>query len=244
MSEYKLTVPISVLKKVVQDLIECKKVLTVEYATIDLMIAMDAGKVKPYRYYAKRWGWKEPTTYKRLPAMRETVQEWRDLSKKAKVSKKEARSKQAVSKIPANQPSFNGQVSNGEARSKQEVSSIKQPTTSTSTRNTLKNNKPTASRERDARAKKRFCIPSISEVEEYMKTFCTKKELSIPADVEAEKFHDHFESNGWKVSGKTPMRDWQASVRKWVRNYVEGAFSNGKMNGESIKPYKPRRFNK
>ena len=76
-----------------------------------------------------------------------------------------------------------------------------------------------------------------------MKTFCTKKELSIPADVEAEKFHDHFESNGWKVSGKTPMRDWQASVRKWVRNYVDGAFSNGKMNGESIKPYKPRRFN-
>ena len=35
---------------------------------------------------------------------------------------------------------------------------------------------------------------------------------------ECEKFFDHFESNGWKQGGKTPMRDWKASFRNWMRN--------------------------
>lgn len=34
---------------------------------------------------------------------------------------------------------------------------------------------------------------------------------------EAENFWDHFESNGWKVSGRTPMKDWRAAARKWMR---------------------------
>lgn len=35
---------------------------------------------------------------------------------------------------------------------------------------------------------------------------------------EAEEFWDHFESNGWLVSGKSPMRDWKAAARRWIRN--------------------------
>lgn len=30
-------------------------------------------------------------------------------------------------------------------------------------------------------------------------------------------FYDYYESNGWRV-GKTPMKDWQAAIRNWVRN--------------------------
>ncbi len=35
--------------------------------------------------------------------------------------------------------------------------------------------------------------------------------------LEAEKFFDHFSSNGWKVAGKAPMKDWMAAARNWVR---------------------------
>jgi hypothetical protein len=35
---------------------------------------------------------------------------------------------------------------------------------------------------------------------------------------EAEKFYNYFQSNGWKVGGKTPMKDWQAAARNWMLN--------------------------
>ncbi len=34
----------------------------------------------------------------------------------------------------------------------------------------------------------------------------------------AAAFFDHFTSNGWKVGGKSPMRDWRAAFRNWIRN--------------------------
>jgi hypothetical protein len=43
-------------------------------------------------------------------------------------------------------------------------------------------------------------------------------QLGDPDPNEAYNFWDHFESNGWLVSGKTPMRDWKASARKWMRS--------------------------
>lgn len=36
-------------------------------------------------------------------------------------------------------------------------------------------------------------------------------------ETQAMTFFDHFESNGWKVGGKTKMVDWQASARNWIR---------------------------
>ena len=33
----------------------------------------------------------------------------------------------------------------------------------------------------------------------------------------ADTMYDHFASNGWKVSGKAPMRDWKAAARNWVK---------------------------
>jgi hypothetical protein len=35
---------------------------------------------------------------------------------------------------------------------------------------------------------------------------------------EAQKFFNHYQSNGWKIAGKTPMEDWQASAHKWILN--------------------------
>ena len=41
------------------------------------------------------------------------------------------------------------------------------------------------------------------------------REENFPV-LEAEKFYNHFQSNGWQVAGKTPMQDWKASARSWI----------------------------
>lgn len=56
--------------------------------------------------------------------------------------------------------------------------------------------------------KKRFVKPTREQVVNY----CL--ENNYPIDVD--KFIDHYESKGWLV-GKSPMKDWQASVRNWAR---------------------------
>lgn len=35
---------------------------------------------------------------------------------------------------------------------------------------------------------------------------------------EAERFYNHFQSNGWLVGGKSKMKNWQASARNWIMN--------------------------
>jgi hypothetical protein len=35
---------------------------------------------------------------------------------------------------------------------------------------------------------------------------------------EAEKFYNYFQSNGWLVGGRTPMKDWKAAARNWMLN--------------------------
>jgi hypothetical protein len=43
------------------------------------------------------------------------------------------------------------------------------------------------------------------------------REMGYPS-LEAQKFFNHFQSNGWRVGGKAPMRDWQAAARNWIIN--------------------------
>lgn len=53
--------------------------------------------------------------------------------------------------------------------------------------------------------------PSAEQVQKY---FAQQK----ASEVEAEKFFNHFQSNGWLVGGRAPMKDWQAAARKWLLN--------------------------
>ena len=55
---------------------------------------------------------------------------------------------------------------------------------------------------------KRFIKPSLDEVRSY----CQERHNNV----DAERFIDYYESNGWKV-GKNPMKDWKAAVRTWER---------------------------
>ena len=57
--------------------------------------------------------------------------------------------------------------------------------------------------------RKRFVPPSIDEVI-----------LEMDNEVEAHKYHDYYTSKGWMV-GKSPMKDWKASVRNWKRTMRE-----------------------
>jgi hypothetical protein len=38
------------------------------------------------------------------------------------------------------------------------------------------------------------------------------------SEIEAHKFYNHFQSNGWLVGGKSKMKDWKAAARNWVLN--------------------------
>ena len=56
---------------------------------------------------------------------------------------------------------------------------------------------------------KKFRKPSIEEIRDYILEYGCYW-------VDAERFFDYYESNGWKV-GKNAMKDWRAAVRNWNR---------------------------
>jgi len=59
--------------------------------------------------------------------------------------------------------------------------------------------------------KQSFTSPSFDDVLEFFKA----KEHN---EVDAEKFFNHFESNGWLVGGKSKMKNWHAAARNWMLN--------------------------
>lgn len=75
---------------------------------------------------------------------------------------------------------------------------------------------------------KRFIPPTIEEVTFY----CQERSNNV----NAEKFVDHYTSNGWKV-GKNPMKDWKASIRSWeqkdgIKNGTDKQSTKGLYTGE------------
>jgi hypothetical protein len=54
------------------------------------------------------------------------------------------------------------------------------------------------------------------------------------SETEATKFYNYFQSNGWKVGGKTPMQDWQAAARNWMLNATQ--FSRSSNNAQVQTP--------
>lgn len=62
------------------------------------------------------------------------------------------------------------------------------------------------------------------------------KKLDKPF-IEAEKFYNHFQSNGWLVGGKSPMKDWKAAARNWIINADK--FNNKNRHPELVEGPKP-----
>lgn len=58
--------------------------------------------------------------------------------------------------------------------------------------------------------RKCFSKPTVDEI----KTYADEKGYY---NFDAERFYDYYEANGWHC-GKSPMKDWKAAVRNWMRN--------------------------
>jgi hypothetical protein len=66
-------------------------------------------------------------------------------------------------------------------------------------------------RKKVAKKKEKAIPPTIDQVTSFF------RDEKYP-ELEAQKFFNHFQSNGWKVGGKSPMKDWQAAARNWMLN--------------------------
>ena len=85
------------------------------------------------------------------------------------------------------------------------------------TKNNAKNEpkqKPNEEISTDTKPKKKFVKPTIEQIKEYA------KEANL-VNLDPNAFFDHFESNGWKVSGISPMKDWKAAMRTWNRRTLQ-----------------------
>lgn len=69
---------------------------------------------------------------------------------------------------------------------------------------------------------KRFIPPTIEDLEDYIN--------EKGYQVNAHKFLDYYESNGWKV-GKNPMKDWRAAVRSWAHNGYDNSIKAKSQSG-------------
>ena len=81
-------------------------------------------------------------------------------------------------------------------------------------------------REKGKKAGSRFVPPTLEEVSAFI--------AENNYRVNAEKFIDYYNANGWMV-GKTKMKDWKAAVRNWHRNEREVPKQTGKVQ-QKFKP--------
>ena len=85
-----------------------------------------------------------------------------------------------------------------------------------------------------------FVKPSIDEIENFMADYCQENSLSLNP-IEPTKYFHYFESNGWLVAGKTPMKNWKSSVIGWLqRNQKSDIMVNA--SGFTPKQIKTQRF--
>ena len=72
-----------------------------------------------------------------------------------------------------------------------------------------------------------FTRPTLAQVTDYI----TENGYHI----DAQRFVDYYDSNGWKV-GKNPMKDWKAAVRTWARNSYGGGEQHGTGSTDTQRP--------
>ena len=80
---------------------------------------------------------------------------------------------------------------------------------------------------------------SIPPPLEHVKIYFDEK--NFPA-VEAEKFFNYFESNGWLVGGRAKMKDWKAAARNWILNIPKFAPKPKPPQSNSSQPNTPKNY--
>ena len=85
-----------------------------------------------------------------------------------------------------------------------------------------------------AEKKKAFKKPTVVEIFDY----ACEKLSKDDALAFTEKFHAHYEANGWKV-GRNQMKDWKAAVRTWdltkfaTQTNQQTKIKNGKFDSDA-----------
>lgn len=97
------------------------------------------------------------------------------------------------------------------------------PTTNPNSHLATINSQPTTKDKADKPpSRHKFSPPTVEDI----KAYCREQGYMV----DAERFVDHYASNGWMV-GKSKMKDWQAAVRNWSR---KDKVNNGKTGSEQV----------
>lgn len=103
---------------------------------------------------------------------------------------------------------------------------------------------------------KAWTPPSFGEVLAFASSDTVTPEIKTWPHSDIRSWYDHFESNGWRVSGKTRMQNWHAAARNGFRSWkaknaqraAQTAPKNGDPDGwmqylrERNKPYREFRY--
>ncbi len=77
-------------------------------------------------------------------------------------------------------------------------------------------------RSRETRGKKKLRekkgIQSFEKIPPILEDILSFFKEKNNSEIEAQKFYNHFQSNGWLVGGKSKMKDWKAAARNWMLN--------------------------
>ena len=90
-------------------------------------------------------------------------------------------------------------------------------------------------REEERGSKARFRAPAPKEVAEYARSYAASKGIVL-GSFDSERFCDYYASRGWKV-GKAPMKDWEATVRNWLRDSKPAQTRLEAGNGDDFSQY-------
>lgn len=58
---------------------------------------------------------------------------------------------------------------------------------------------------------KNFSVPKLEEIKDFFQS-------AGGGEMEADKFFNYYESNGWMVGGKSKMKNWKAAAKNWMAN--------------------------
>lgn len=74
---------------------------------------------------------------------------------------------------------------------------------------------PSLNKKKENKSDKTWDPPTVLEVKDFLKN-----------NLEAEKFHNYYTANGWKLGGKVTIVDWKAAARNWLLKTKEAVVQN------------------
>lgn len=100
----------------------------------------------------------------------------------------------------------------------------------------LDQNKNSVSQKRNKSTRKKFVKPTQDDVLNY---FIERGVDPMLANQKTDEFFAYYDSVGWKIGGKSTMKDWKGAVRTWVAK-LNGSKAPPKRQGETLQQYKAR----